>query len=126
MKYDPYNPPDREEWLCLPELERTDLVLRYHRSRKIELPNETAHATFHVTVENQIALGDDLPVESKLNQLMQEGLDRHEAVHAIGSVLAEFLYGILSEDLEMDDPNFAYIEALEHLTAKSWMERYSD
>ncbi|MEA1977400.1 MAG: DUF1841 family protein [Chloroflexota bacterium] len=126
MKYDPHNPPGREEWLSLPELERTDLVLHYHRSRKIELPNEMVHATIHVTVENQIALGDDLPVESKLNQLMQEGLDRHESVHAIGTVLAELIYDTLSKDSKLDDPNAAYIEALEHLTSKSWMEKYSE
>ena len=84
------------------------------------------HATFHVTVENQIALGDDFPVESKLNQLMQEGLDRHEALHAIGLVLAEHIYGMLYEDSELDDPNIANIEAIKHLTAKSWRESYSE
>ena len=57
---------------------------------------------------------------------MQEGLDRHEAVHAIGSVLAEHIYGMLSEDSKLDDPNVAYYEELEPLTAKSWRERYSE
>ena len=126
MKYDPHNPPNINEWQTLPELEQIDLVLEYHRSKKIELPSEMLHATIHVTVENQIALSNELPVEAKLNQLMQEGLDRHEAVHAIGSVLAEHIYGMLSEDSKLDDPNVAYHEELEPLTAKSWRERYSE
>jgi len=126
MKYDPHNPPNINEWQTLPELEQIDLVLEYHRSKKIELPGEMLHATIHVTVENQIALSDELPVEAKLNQLMQEGLDRHEAVHAIGSVLAEHIYGMLSEDSKPDDTNVAYHEELEALTAKSWRERYSE
>jgi len=32
-----------------------------------------------------------------LLRLMDEGLDRHEAIHAIGSVLAEKLFVVISE-----------------------------
>ena len=126
MKYDPNKPVDTRKWMALPESERIDLVLDYHTRKKTQLPNERMHAAIHAAVENQIALGDELPVESKLNDLMEEGLDRHEAVHAIGSVLAEQIYGILSEGSERDDQNVAYLEAVEQLTAKSWIERYSE
>jgi len=126
MKYDPNYAPDKPKWMELPELERIDMVLDYHRRKHIRVPNETLHAAIHVTVENQIALGNELPVEAKLNQLMGEGLDRHDAVHAIGSILAEHIYDMLSQDLETDDPNVAYFEALEPLTAKSWIEKYSE
>ncbi len=42
----------------------------------------------HVVVENQIALGDEIPVARNLHQLMAQGLDRHDAIHAIASVKA--------------------------------------
>jgi hypothetical protein len=126
MIYDPHNPPDRKEWASLSEFEKQDLVLDCHRSGKIELPNEMLHAVTHVTIEDQIVLGDEMPVESKLNQLIQEGLDRHQALHAIGSVLAEFLYDIFSKDSKLYDPNIAYIERLEHLTARPWRKKYSE
>ena len=126
MKYDPNKPPDTKKWTTLSELEQIDLVLDYHKRRKIQIPNDMLHAAIHATVENQIALGDKFPAESKLNQLMQEGLDRHEAVHAIGSVLSEHIYGMLAEDSELDDPNAPYLDALERLTAKLWRERYSE
>ena len=126
MKYDPHHPPNTKEWLALPELERVDLVLDYHRRRRIQLPNDMVHAAIHVTIENQIAMSDELPVESKLNQLLQEGLDRHEALHAIGSVLAEHIHGILSDESATDDPNARYVEALNQLSAQSWRQKHSE
>ena len=58
-------------------------MLHYHRRAGIFPPNEQLHATFHVVVENQIALGDELPVRRAVDRLMAEGLDRHQAVHAV-------------------------------------------
>ena len=86
-RYDPLKAPDPKEWLSLDEQERIDLVQDYHRRARVELPNATGHAIAHVIVENQIALGDELAVERTLNRLVAEGLDRHDAIHAIGSVL---------------------------------------
>jgi len=73
-------------------------------------------------VENQIALGDEIPVKAKLLSLMREGLDRHEALHAIGSVLAEHIYNLLSHEASQDDINVRYHQALEVLTAESWRQ----
>lgn len=126
MKYDPYEAPNADAWLALSEFDRIDLVRDYHQRQGIDLPNETLHATIHVTVENQIAMGDELPVASKLSQLMEERLDRHDAVHAIGSVLAEHIYDLLSDESQSGDPNAAYFEALETLTAQSWKDSYSE
>jgi hypothetical protein len=61
-------------------------VIQYHRRQGIRLPDKTVHALIHVIVENQVALGDKYPVKSVLSRLIAEGLNRHEAVHAIGSV----------------------------------------
>lgn len=125
MKYDPQQSPNRNEWQALSESEQIDLVFEYHRREKVELPNEMLHAVLHVVVENQVAAGGELIVDEKLNQLMREGLDRHDAVHAIGSVLIEHIHNMLTEKPDLAEPNERYFEALEKLTAKSWMENYS-
>lgn len=127
MEYNPHKPLEKEKWLSITESERIDQVIDYHKHQKIKLPNAMMHAIIHVTVENQAALGDDYPVEAKLKQLMQEGLDRHDAIHAVGSVLAENLYGMFSGDSrsgEADqDTNKAYLEKLKNLTAVQWREK---
>jgi hypothetical protein len=46
-----------------------------------------------VAVETQLAEGH-AEATAALDRLLQEGLDRHEALHAIGSVLAEEGAGI--------------------------------
>ena len=122
MIYDPYQPPDPDEWLELPEMDRNALVQDYHQSIEEELPNPTLHAAIHVTIENQIALGNEIPVKAKLLSLMREGLDRHEALHAIGSVLAGHLFNMLSREASEGDPNARYYQALEALTAESWRQ----
>jgi len=122
MIYDPYQPLDPYEWLEIPEMDRNALVQDYHQGTEEELPNPTLHAAIHVTIENQIALGDEIPVKAKLLKLMREGLDRHEALHAIGSVLAEHIYNMLSHETSEGDPNVRYYQALKALTAKSWRQ----
>ena len=51
---------------------------------------------------------------------MDEGLDRHDAVHAIGSVLASEVYDSLKAPADRTDPNAAYDSELRELTAASW------
>jgi uncharacterized protein len=127
--YDPLEDPEPEQWLMTDEQQRIDLVLEYHQDAGISLPNEKVHAVLHVIAENQIA-DDELPVRRKLQQLMLEGLDRHDAIHAIGSVLAGHISHLLREADEIGlpdklasgcDPNKAYFAELERLTAKSWL-----
>lgn len=121
--YDPDRAPDPEVWLALDEQERQVLVEDFHRRADDHLPNETVHAIFHVIVENQIAMGDDLPVRQAIERLMRDGLDRHEALHAVGSVLSEFMYGTLHGKTAEAFPQEAYAAAVERLTAKDWRSR---
>src|SRR6059058_3822277 len=107
-RYDPQHAPDPEGWLALDEAERTELVLQYHRRARVRLPNVRLHATIHVIVENQVALGDEIPVRRTLERLRAEGLDRHDAVHAVGSVVAKRIYELLKEGLPTGDPNEPY------------------
>ena len=76
------------------------------------------HAAIHVVVENQTAL-NERPVPETLEKLMQQGLDRHEAIHAIGAVLSEDMYEIMQGGNTGHDPG-KYRRRLEKLTAKRW------
>jgi hypothetical protein len=51
---------------------------------------------------------------------MDEGLDRHEAIHAIGWVLIEFMSDLMDEPESRVEPNAPYFAALERLTVESW------
>ena len=124
MKYDPDQPVAAGQWLALDEAERIELVSQYHRREQIQLPNERLHATTHVIVENQVALGDALPVGSILTRLRGEGLDRHEAIHAIGWVLTQELFSALRQkEGDASDLNARYLEKLSRLTAESWRKQ---
>nr|WP_249146199.1 SEC-C metal-binding domain-containing protein [Bradyrhizobium diazoefficiens] len=127
--YDPFVEPHADHWLALDEQDRIDLVMDYHRDAGIRLPREKLHAVFHAIVESQIA-DPQLPVRRTAQRLMSEGLDRHEAVHAIGSVLAghinDLMRGNKSEADATDmvsgrDPNEDYFAELEALTAENWL-----
>jgi hypothetical protein len=120
QRYDPLEAPKPEEWLALNEQERIDLAQHYHRSARIRLPNAKVHATVHAMVETQIALGDETPARRTAQRLMDAGLDRHEAIHAIGWVLIEFMSDLMETPELGTDPNEPYFAALERLTVEDW------
>ena len=78
--YDPEIGTSSAEWLAIDEAERIALVESYHRRRHIRVPQSTLHATIHVVVENQIALGEAVVIDA-LARLRAEGLTRHDAMH---------------------------------------------
>ena len=57
----------------------------------------------------------------RLRRLLAEGLDRHEAVHALGSVLMEHFWNLTNKPRDDGDPNAPYLAALDKLTAASWL-----
>jgi hypothetical protein len=89
--YNPDQAPDPREWLALDEHERIRLAKNYHASARIKVPDAKAHALFHAIVENQIAEGFG-PTCRTVDRLQKEGLTRHDAIHAVGSVIAEFTF----------------------------------
>jgi len=123
LQYDPDRPVDPEEWLALDEEERIEAVRQYHRRSKIRLPNEKLHAITHAAVESQIASGE-YPVRAALRRLMKEGLDRHEAIHAIASVLAEYMFAVIAQ-ADFDFATEDYVREIERLTAASWRKQAS-
>lgn len=123
-RYNPLEAPAAKEWLAMDETKRRVLVEDYHRRARIPLPNVRAHATFHVIIENQAALGDETPVQRTLARLMKEGVDRHEAIHAVASKLAEHVNDLLRNGKPSSNPNAPYFAALEKLTVKSWRKEF--
>ena len=88
--YDPEVAPRSKDWLSLDERQRLRLAEAHHRATHVKVPSIKAHAAIHLMVENQIAEG----VESVVRAIarIREGLSRHEAIHAVGSVLAEHFF----------------------------------
>lgn len=123
--YDPEVRPDPAQWLALDEQERIRLVEAHHRGARIKLPNVKVHAAFHAIVENQVAEGLE-PVVQAMARLATEGLSRHDAIHAIGSVLAEHLFETMkSKDQDvLEAAQSRYNSAVGRLTARSWRQRY--
>lgn len=118
--YDPDKTPDPRKWLALNEHERIRLAQNYHQAARIKMPSVKAHAAIHAAVENQIATGFG-PSCRAIERLQKEGLTRHEAVHAIGSVLAAFIHEVAtSEVVSQDDFQARLNTAIETLTAARW------
>lgn len=121
-EYDPERTPNATAWLELDEGERMILVADYHKREKVKLPNWRLHAAIHTAVENQLAEG--LPVVKEiLQRLMSEGLGRHDAVHAIGSVLAGHMHRALQPDAQTQQTNERYYQELRELTAEGWRKQ---
>jgi hypothetical protein len=119
-RYDPEKDLQADTWLAMDESERVAAVESYHRRQRIRLPRATLHATIHSVVENQVALGERAVVEA-LARLRSEGLTRHEAVHAIGSVLAEQIFQALKSGTQ-SDMSESYLERVRRLTADEWRQ----
>jgi hypothetical protein len=63
-------------------------------------------------------------VQRTLDRLMQEGIDRHEAIHAVATVLAEHMSDLARNSPPQADPNARYFAALEKLTVDTWRQTY--
>jgi hypothetical protein len=120
MGYNPDIAPAADEWLGLDEGERITHIEEYHLKARIKLPSATAHATIHAIVENQIAEGLE-PVVRTMHRLVREGVSRHDALHAIGSLVAEYLiFETMQTNQKAETSLIRYNAALERLKAKDW------
>lgn len=116
MRYDPLIGPAAETWLGLEDGERAEVVFRYHKRRGARAGNLRFHAIIHATVETQLAEGH-AGATAALERLLGQGLDRHEAIHAIGSVVAEQIHAAM-QGVAFDAA--AYEQRLSQLDAASW------
>ena len=119
MSYDPFQRPEASEWLQMDEAARIARVIEHHEKARIRLPNPRMHAVMHVIVENQLAEGY-LAAYRALNRLLEEGLDRHEAIHAIAWVVSKEMSSVLTSEGSQNFDRTAYDQALGSLTAESW------
>jgi hypothetical protein len=76
------------------------------------------HALMHVIVENQLAGGDPPEVRATLERLSRAGVARHDAIHALGSVVAEAIFNILKHKTAFDRE--ATVRALHELQPEHW------
>ncbi|GHD61074.1 hypothetical protein GCM10017083_47980 [Thalassobaculum fulvum] len=125
-RYDPNVAPDPEGWLALDEAKRLAMVADYHRQKRIRVPQRDLHAATHVIVENQAALGEELPVRRTIERLIGEGLDRHEAVHAVGCILMEQLSALMQDGSSAEFNTPLYCARLETLTVESWRSDFGE
>jgi len=122
--YDPETRPDPAEWLELEESERVILVASFHRRARIQLPDLQIHAAIHTVVENQLA--EELQtVRETLERLKGEGLSRHDAIHAVGSVLVEHLNRLIRDKAASADAVESYFQELRALNVEEWLRKGS-
>jgi hypothetical protein len=87
---------------------------------KAELPNLQLHAAMHAVVENQIA-EEMQTVRDTVARLQAEGLSRHDALHAVASVLVGCLQALMQKGAQAAFEVEAYFQELRALTAESWL-----
>lgn len=99
-------------------------LLREHQETPhpgIEGARLRLHLAIHAVVETQVLEGNPAGTASTLDRLVREGLDRHEAIHAVGAVASEEVLACLSDPSKRYDEK-RYIARLEALTARGWRE----
>ncbi len=103
----------------LDEEERIMAVEDYHEEIGEALPSGKMHAIIHTIVENQLA-ENLLETHRTLRRLMDDGLDRHDGIHAIGSVLSQHMFSAMNK-AEGKGSNADYHKMLKALTVEKWM-----
>jgi hypothetical protein len=123
LQYNAMENPDPQEWLTYDEGERIMSIQGYHNSIKDLAPNAIMHASMHCIVENQLA-ENLFSTHRALKRLMNEGLNRHEAIHAISTVVAEQMQNIMSIGKPVDQKaaDAQYNKNLKKLTAQAWRD----
>jgi len=122
LRYDAMVAPDAAEWLSTDEGERLQAVLRYHKKAGGVFEGLRVHAIVHLAVETQFLEGHPVAMRT-MARLLEQGLDRHDALHAIGAALAEQIFGAL-QGQAFDAAQ--YQERLDALSASSWRNSGED
>jgi hypothetical protein len=121
LEYDPTFAPPAADWKTAPDEEKLRAIVDYHRRAAIVMANDRLHAAIHVVVENQLALGENVVIDT-MARLVREGLTRHDAIHAVGAVLVKHLTAALRSPTDKQHLAEAYLADLAELTADGWRE----
>jgi hypothetical protein len=123
MRYDPAFAPDPRKWLEMGEQERMAAIRKYHERAGVRVPSLQGHAIVHTIVESQLADGHAAVIRA-LDRLVKGGLDRHEALHAVGSILSRHLFQTVQGEKPFDTA--AYDSRLDELTVEGWRGGVAD
>jgi hypothetical protein len=123
-RYDPKESPNPAEWLALDEGHRILMIESFHKEYGEYGESLKMHSIMHAVIEAQLAQEIEA-VKDAVLRLRKDGLSRHDAIHAIGSVLAEYILEMLKKD-ESGDVNEEYFDRLSQLTKRSWYAHYED
>lgn len=123
-RYDANTAPDPELWLAAEESHKLAAIEAHHRALGVELPNARLHAMMHAIVENQLAAGAPAEARATLERLVAAGVARHEAVHAIGSVVADAVWSAQRGHAVVDRD--AMVAALARLDPDDWRDGEPD
>lgn len=120
MHWDPSKTPDADAWLALDESERKARIEVWHQANPTpELHgggNPSVHAHLHAIVENQIAVGEPTATGTAVARLMEAGLHRHVALHAVMRVLVLQMSQAMAGGGFDDDAYTAELDALDAAT----------
>lgn len=122
MRYSPYVAPEPAAWLETDEDERLIAIQDFHARARDDSPSPRMHALMHLIVENQLAMPDQDSVRDALSRLRNEGLGRHEALHALGSVLAEHMVHLAQAGSGTSHGPGEYHAKLAALSAARWRD----
>jgi len=119
--FDVSQSPDPAEWLATDEGERIELVAAAHRRTRASVGgSEAAHAAIHVAVENRLASGD-AAVVAAYERFRAAGVDRHNTIHALASVVTDHMMAVLESREGFDQA--AADRAFEALDPAPWKPR---
>jgi hypothetical protein len=71
--------------------------------------------------ETQLAQDDPPEARCALTRLCQQGLDRHEAMHAAASVLTHTVWEAANQRGAAADATDRYVQGLKDITRGSWL-----
>ncbi|MCB1185067.1 hypothetical protein KDM41_16705 [bacterium] len=124
-RYDPLVAPTSRAWFALDEDARIALVRHHHAEAGIDLPAAQLHAVIHVVIENQLLTGV-VEVQEAMARLQAEGLDRHDALHAVGQVLVKHIHAVLEGNASSGEPTEAYLADVRGQTRARWLAGRGD
>lgn len=75
--------------------------------------NPFVHTALHISMEKQIGNNDPEEVIEVIRQMLNEGKDRHEVIHKIGSIYASIYFNTFRKGQLFED--ISYIELVRNL-----------
>lgn len=120
LVYDAEQPPDPSTWLVADEVVRENAVRAYHAGLTDHplTPRPGLHTALHIIVENQVAAGEPEETAATVKRLVDAGATRHEAIHAVASVVVREMDAVVKEKRRYDREQVA--RELDRLRAADW------